>query len=660
METAPASFPHTVPVPGLVSQADPPFVEPGPRVAVRASVPQKDPRRSAFWYRRVFRLETSVSTVAVLKVHKAMFGTRVWMNGHCLGEHAPCFTPGMFDAREALKPGENELLIRVGADRDTVGPGIPSGYDQEKERYLPGIFDSVELILADSPYLLNVQSVPDIDSGTVRVHVEVEGGDNSTSLYFEVCEAKSGQSVGTARTQLSASCGGEPQTVEVSIAVAGCHLWSPEDPFLYTLTVDSGGDRLETRFGMREFRLDAKTGRAVLNGKPYFLRGTNVTLYRFFEDSQCGGLPWDREWVRKLHRSFKQFHWNSIRYCIGFPPEFWYEIADEEGFLIQDEFPIWNPRDTWPDELHLDELVREFTEWIRERRNHACVVLWDSCNETISEETGLALENVRHLDLSNRPWDNGWAAPQRPDDSWECHPYHFENPEFKLRDLAGASGDPTAIQRVKINYQGHPYIINEYGWLWLNRDGSPTTLTAQLYKNLLGADSTVEQRRRLYALYLAAETEFWRCHRQASAVMHFTSLGYSRANGQTSDHFLDVANLVYEPEFLKYLPDAFAPVGLMIDYWNDRAKSESSASIPIVVINDLETAWEGQLRLTIEVEGQTPESRDQACQVEPFGKCTLHFKIRFPTPPGACLLVAQLMAPNQRTVRSLREIEIVP
>ena len=34
-------------------------------------------------------------------------------------------------------------------------------------------------------------------------------------------------------------------------------------------------------------------------------------------------------------------HWNSARYCIGFPPEIWYDIADEEGLLIQDEFPIW-------------------------------------------------------------------------------------------------------------------------------------------------------------------------------------------------------------------------------------------------------------------------------------------------------------------------------
>ena len=34
-------------------------------------------------------------------------------------------------------------------------------------------------------------------------------------------------------------------------------------------------------------------------------------------------------------------HLNSIRYCIGFPPERWYEIADSLGFLIQDEYPVW-------------------------------------------------------------------------------------------------------------------------------------------------------------------------------------------------------------------------------------------------------------------------------------------------------------------------------
>ncbi len=135
MDQVPASFDRTVPVPGLVSLAVPAFTElPGPKVAARGKVPQKDPKRDAFWYRRTFRLDRAVPAVAMLKVHKAMFGTRVLLNGQALGEHLPSFTPGYFNAKSALKVGENELLIRVGADRDAVGPGIPSGFDYEKER----------------------------------------------------------------------------------------------------------------------------------------------------------------------------------------------------------------------------------------------------------------------------------------------------------------------------------------------------------------------------------------------------------------------------------------------------------------------------------------------------------------------------------------------
>ena len=91
-----------------------------------------------------------------------MFGTRVFLNGTLLGDHLPSFTPGYFDARPALKTGENEILIRVGADRDAVGRAYPDGFDFEKERYIPGIFDSVQLILSGTPHFVSVQSAPDV------------------------------------------------------------------------------------------------------------------------------------------------------------------------------------------------------------------------------------------------------------------------------------------------------------------------------------------------------------------------------------------------------------------------------------------------------------------------------------------------------------------
>jgi beta-galactosidase len=39
---------------------------------------------------------------------------------------------------------------------------------------------------------------------------------------------------------------------------------------------------------MREFRFDTPTKRAYLNGRVYFLRGSNITLHRFFEDPLSG------------------------------------------------------------------------------------------------------------------------------------------------------------------------------------------------------------------------------------------------------------------------------------------------------------------------------------------------------------------------------------
>ncbi|MCX7008589.1 MAG: hypothetical protein NTY53_15280, partial [Kiritimatiellaeota bacterium] len=433
---APAKFERTVPVPGLVDMATSPFVEPGPKVADRRAVPQKDPRRDAFWYRRTFTVTGPVPAVVQLKVGKAMFGSRVVLNGKELGEHRPSFTPGWFDAQGALKVGENEVLIRVAADRDTVGGAYHSGFDFEKDRYIPGIFDSVELILCGTPHISNAQVVPEVATQQAKVRVYLDGT-QAGNVVLEIREAKSGMVAGETTVHTEAGT----KELDVIVPIKACRLWSPEDPFLYTLTVRTSGDEFTTRFGMREFRFDPATGRAMLNGKPYFMRGSNITLYRFFEDAARANLPWREDWVRLLHRRIKDMHWNSLRYCIGFPPEFWYRIADEEGVLIQDEFPIWFGGKGWnvsAKELKTPQLVIEYTEWMRERWNHPCVVVWDANNETTSDETAPAIAQVRGLDLSGRPWDNSYMPPAQPGDVLEEHPYHFSNAGYRLAQLAKA------------------------------------------------------------------------------------------------------------------------------------------------------------------------------------------------------------------------------
>ena len=282
----------------------------------------------------------------MLKIHKAKYGTKVFLNGHVVGEHLPCFTPALLDVKPHLKGDgqRNELIVRVGAERDLLPKDMVTGSDFEKCRYLPGIYDSVELILTGTPTSITCRPFPTCRARQVRVAAEIRAGDEQGdfSIDVTVAEAKSGKAaVLPAEGRQSIWPAGGRQVLNVTVPMGDCHLWSPEDPFLYELTVSTGSDAVKTRFGMRSFRCDPQTRRVLLNEKPYFMRGTNVCIFRFFEDAHRGNLPWQTDWVRRLHQKYKSMHWNSIRYCIGFPPEIWYDVADEEGFLIQDEFPIW-------------------------------------------------------------------------------------------------------------------------------------------------------------------------------------------------------------------------------------------------------------------------------------------------------------------------------
>jgi beta-galactosidase len=658
----PAQFKHSVQVPGLVSLASPPFKDAGPKVKDRNQLTQIDTLREAFWYRATFTLHRSIPPVAVLKIGKAMYGTKVFLNGKALGEHLPCFTPGYFDARMALKKGENVLTVRVGSCRSSLSDSIPTGFDFEKDRYIPGIYDEVEIILSSAPRILRVQTAPDVAHQQVRVQVAIDSKGKATNgnVQFVVAEAKSRRTV--AQASGKAAYTGNNGICDIVIPIKDVHLWSPEDPFLYELIVRTAGDESSTRFGMREFRFDPSTKKALLNGKPYFMRGSNITLYRFFEDPQCKDLPWKASWVRDLHKSFKQFHWNSLRYCIGLAPEEWYRIADEEGILIQDEFPIWygGPGwNVWPEGLHTGEIAREYTEWMQERWNHPSVVIWDASNETVcnngkTDETADAVSLVRSLDLSHRPWDNSYSKRREPGDVFESHPYHFYDSKFKLSNLTSADSIPAG--NVEKNDGQFPVVNNEYGWLWLNRDGSPTTLTKELYKNLLGDSSTVEQRRHVYAMYTAAETEFWRCHRQCAAVMHFTALGYSRPDGQTSDHFTDVASLTYDGEFLKYMPDAFSPVGLMLDEWGLPIRSDSTHQFRVVAINDLGEPWGGAVRVQILDGDKVAAQSSIQASLPAYGRTELLIPCNVPAISGTYTVIALLEIAGEKPVRSVREI----
>jgi beta-galactosidase len=357
-------------------------------------------------------------------------------------------------------------------------------------------------------------------------------------------------------------------------------------------------------------------------------------------------LPWDEAWVRKLLVEIPhEMHWNSFRFCIGPVPDRWLEIADEAGLLIQNEYFVWTGHD-WhgPDnQVHFDtaEMIREYTEWMRDNWNHPSVAIWDANNETWDPAFGeTIIPAVRELDLSNRPWENSYNPPAGPDDPVEDHPYEHQEmadggPAFSMATLespgAKAPGAPS----------GHALILNEYGWLWLNRDGSPTELTKNLYPALLGKSSNAEERLALNAYLLAGLTEYWRAYRQYAGVLHFVYLTSSDPAGYTSDHFRDVKVLELHSEFRDYMSNAFAPVGVYLSFWQPSVEAASLQSLQVMLVNDEDRQVEGTLTLALEnAKGERVTSRTRSFKIAPLGQDTIYNDLKFPSTTGDFLLRA--------------------
>ncbi len=679
----PAAFDHRAPVPGLAKLAEPPFPDVDrydsaavvskrirrgmlPPSAMPAGRGVSRQKRNYFWYRRRFRIPEKRS-VAILQINKAQFGTAVWVNGKPAGEHLSCFTAGSFDVTDLVDwEGENTLLVRIGAHPGVLPDEIPAGDDFEKNRWTPGIYDSVALHLMDTPVIEWIQVGPRIQTSEIVVQTRLRnyGPEGAFELVHRVRTWKGGRQVTETRPLTIHLAAGAERTVTQTIAIPRMRLWSPEDPFLYVLETSSGGDSVATRFGMREFRFDTATKRAYLNGKVYFLRGSNITLHRFFEDPDCGRLPWDEKWVRRLLAEIpKKMHWNSFRFCIGPVPQMWLDIADEAGLLIQNEYFIWtghpNRSGMFQKSYPADVLIREYTAWMRDNWNHPSVVIWDANNESYDDVFAeRVIPAVRGLDLSNRPWENSYNLPAGPDDPVEEHPYLFIRNQHKDRTGFSMTMLEKMSSRGKSGHtpSAHAAVCNEYGWLWLNRDGTPTLLTREVYRKLLGDDATPEERFRTGAYLLAGLTEFWRAWRNYAGVLHFVYLTSSDPEAFTSDHFLDVKALELEPHFADYVGEAFKPVGVYINFWQPALPAGEERDYHVMVVNDLDRRVTGRLRLAFQApDGAELEVAQQPLDLAPLGQRTYKFRLRAPAARGEVELRATaIQTAGDRTVSRRR------
>jgi hypothetical protein len=359
-------------------------------------------------------------------------------------------------------------------------------------------------------------------------------------------------------------------------------------------------------------------------------------------------------------------HWNYFRFCIGPVPDRWLDICDEAGLLIQNEFFVWTGRPDWYkgySRTHdTQEMIRQYADWMRDNWNHPSVAVWDANNETLDKSFGDSIiPAVRPMDLSNRPWENSYNRPVDPNDPVEDHPYlmisgHRGKLTFKMSNLETMDGAP---RKNSLPSTTNPPLVNEYGWLWLNRDGTPTRLTTNVYAQLMGTNTTARERLDMYSYLLGAKTEFWRAHRKFAGIVHFVYLTCSYPGVYTADHFADVRRLRLDPAFADYMGEAFKPLGVYVNFFQPSLAAGTNRTFKVMMVNDEDTPASGTLALTLE----TPRGRVVARTEMPFeiaglGDRSLEIPLNVPDVAGAHILKAAARVGNGDPTLSRRHVTI--
>lgn len=671
----PRKYTRKIPVPGLVHLARPKisqyekfFKKPdGVELVEQFNFLERDYTPMYNWYKRkVFIDEKFKDEQLFLTIKKSQYVTRVFVNRHEVGASMECYTPMDFNITSAVKYGsDNEILIQVG-DRAWLPSEAAGGTDKEKVHYLPGIWDDVFITATGKMRVDKVLFLPSLAKGLVTVKTLVRSlyppqmlyGDkmkDSCKIEYCVKEKTTGRIVG--KKMIEGEAKRDNRTYfETSISLDNPKAWTPDSPFLYEGEVsvydqDELVDRYSVNFGMRDFSRKGKF--FTLNGDKFYLRGSNITLQRFFEDPDCQALAWDREWVKKLMVDLpKSIDWNAMRICVGIVPDFWYDLCDEYGIVLQNEWLYWQNHG-W------DEQVRkEYTNWVWSDGNHPSIVIWDAINENWDSYIGNTLiPKLKELDPT-RIWDAGYMTSDQMgtnDEMDEPHPYraltlmhsselndYFKNNPYNLGAL-----HENWVGFSSILDAGVPQLVNEYGWIWLWRDGRPSKLTLNNYNYYLGENATPEQCRELQAYWLELETEWLRSERSVGGILAFCHL--TNNYGFTGDWFInDIKDLEPSPAF-RWFKHCFAPSAVFIDLADRRytkhlepLKPGSDLVFNLVGVNDLNKESSGKVLLKLLDEKETIIStQEESIVIEPFGKRLQPCLLKLPSKSGGYLLIAE-------------------
>lgn len=330
----------------------------------------------------------------ILRFDGVLFGYEVWLNGKYVGRWGSAYNLAQWDVTDKLVKGRNTIAVKV------ITRSHGWLFDTNDCWAIAGIFRSVELFTVPNDYVEDIvfrtEEVTAEKAAKVAIEVDVGAFDAAKSVAKKVYVSLVDEDGIHALDFDRALEGGR---IEARGTVENAHLWSAEEPYLYTLVVtlaDKDGkkvERIAEPQGLRTVKLVDK--HLEINGVRTFLNGMawNET------DPVLGRAITEVERRRQM-TLMKKAGINAIRTAhYPFGPDF-LRLCDEMGIYAIDEVPFGSRGSSYlKNKAYKDELLVRTEATMRRDKNHASVIFWTFGNEnTFTPNTQAVLEYAKQKD----------------------------------------------------------------------------------------------------------------------------------------------------------------------------------------------------------------------------------------------------------------------
>lgn len=469
---------------------------------------------TAWYYRRTFTAPMLATGERAQLVFEGLdLAATIFLNGQEVGRHANAFYPCRIDVTGALRPGENTLVVLIesglfwAADRPGKGYGMGPDSELTKRNWLRqvqssfgwdwstrllnvGIRGNAYLEISPGARLDRLVALatlsPDLRHGTVTGRVFVEGPADEMQRGVLTVEIEGTGQATTAEVEILPGL----NPVEAQVTLENPALWWPvghgEQP-LYTVraTLTVGGQVIGTdtrQVGFRHVRVNQDPHPAggnyfviEVNNKPIFAKGGN------WVPADMIPARLDRARYRALVDRALEANFNLLRIWGGglYEASDFYELCDEKGIMVWQEFIFACAKYPATDEAFLADVKQEAAYQIRRLAHHPSLIVWCGNNEmeegnfSWGYEKGMAHPDyaIFHMVLPvilkredgtryyqpSSPFSPDHEPPRR-DDMGDQHPWQvgFNNTDFRdYRQMAcrfpneGGILGPTALSTVR-------------------------------------------------------------------------------------------------------------------------------------------------------------------------------------------------------------------